>query len=192
MKTWLLLLVLASLPVGAQNLIEKKDGTKIEAETIHVEPGNKRIVYFLKDNKKEMRVKFTELKQALWNGLVFKTFTIEGKDKGFYVIAESGGKTLVSSKRTRIKSRGGFESTYNHYEVAVLQQNNAIESLSFTDENSDKKAAERSKVIPLIQTHFGQCPKLTEKVSAFESPASDTKNTTILVLLNDPVFVQCE
>lgn len=192
MKTWLLLLVLASLPIGAQNLIEKKDGTKIEPETIHVEPGNKRIVYFLKDSKKEMRVKFSDLKQALWNGLVFKTFAIQGKDKGFYIIAESNGKTLVSTKRTRIKSRGGFESTYNHYEVAVLQQNNVLESLSFTDENTDKKATERSKVIPMVKAHFGQCAKLTEKMAAFESPASDTKNTTILVLLNDPVLVKCE
>lgn len=139
-----------------------------------------------------MRVKFSDLKQALWNGLVFKTYVIDGKDKGFYVIAESGGKTLVSSKRTRIKSRGGFESTYNHYEVAVLQQNNVVESLSFTDENTDKKSTERSKVIPMARTHFGQCPKLTEKLSAFESPASDTKHTTILVLLNDPVLVKCE
>lgn len=192
MKTWLLILILATLPVGAQNLIEKKDGTKIEPETIHVEPGNKRIVYFLKDSKKEMRVKFTDLKQAIWNGLVFKTFSVDGKDKGFYVIAEAGGKTLVSSKRTRIKSRGGFESTYNHYEVAVLQQGKIVESLSFTDENSDKKAGERAKVIPMVKGHFTQCPKLAEKVSAFESPASDTKNTTILVLLNDPVFVKCE
>lgn len=193
MKKLVLFLCLASFNAGAQSLIQKKDGSKITAETVHVEPANKRISYFLKDNKKELHVKFNDLDQASWGDFIFKTFTIEGKTKGFYVVAESKTKTLVTTKRVRIKSRGGFESTYTHYEVAVLdKQNNTLEDLSFTDENSDKKAVERSKVVPMVKTHFPDCSKLIEKVSAFESPASDTKNTTILVFLNDPVQVKCE
>ena len=118
-------MVLWSIGVSAQ-MIQKKDGSKIDVSggTIHVEPGNKRLTYFLKDNKKEMHVKFKELNQATWGDFVFKTFVIDGKDKGFYVVAESPTKTLVTTKRVRIKSRGGFESTYTHYEVAVLDKQN--------------------------------------------------------------------
>lgn len=183
-----------SISVSAQ-VIVKNDGTKIDVSqgTIHVEPGNKRLTYFLKDSKKELHVKFRELDKATWGDFVFRTFTIDGKEKGYYVVAETASKTLVSTKRTRIKSRGGFESTYTHYEVAVLdKQSKIVEELSFTDENNEKKSAERGKVIPMIQRHFSDCPKLTERATAFESPPNDTKNNTILVFLNDPVFVKCQ
>lgn len=194
MKKLLSLLFLACISVSAQTIV-KKDGTEINVSqgTIHVEPGNKRLTYFLKDSKKELHVKFKELDRANWGDFIFRTFTIDGKEKGYYVVAETASKTLVSAKRTRIKSRGGFESTYTHYEVAVLdKQNKVVEALSFTDENTDKKSAERGKVVPMISTHFHDCPKLTERAGAFESPPNDTKNTTILVFLNDPVFVKCE
>lgn len=187
-------MVLCSLGIQAQS-IQKSDGTNIDVTDgkIHVEPGNKRLVYFLKDSEKEQRVKFADLKEAKWGDFVFRTFTIEGKAKGYYVVAETASKTLVAIKRMRIKSRGGFESTYTHYEVAVLdKQNKIVDELSFTDENTDKKSVERSKVIPMIQKHFADCPKLIERASAFESANSDAKNTTILVFLNDPTFVQCQ
>lgn len=185
--------MLFSLGVCAQS-IQKKDGSTLDISggQIHVEAGNKRLAYFLKDSKKTQYVKFKELDGATWNGFKFKMFEVGGKRIGFYVIGESGGKTLVANKRIRIKSRGGFESTYTRYEVAVLQGGNAIESLSFTDENSDKKATERSKVIPMIVKHFPDCQPLIDKAKAFESTGSDTKNSTILVLLNDPIYVDCQ
>ena len=194
MKTIAWLLLFAGLNVFGQS-IQKKDGTTIDLTggNIHVEAGNKRLVYFQKDSKVEQRVKFKNLNQATWGDFRFKTFDINGKLKGYYIIAENAGKTLLSSKRIRIKSRGGFESSYTHYEVVVLDaQNRILDAVSFTDENTDKKAIERGKVAPMIKNHFANCSKLVEKATAFESPPSDTQNTMILVLLNEPTFVKCE
>ncbi|MFT3794498.1 hypothetical protein [Flavobacterium sp.] len=194
MKKLLLFVSLLGLTVSAQT-IQKKDGSKVDVSggTIHVEPGNKRLTYFLKDSKKAAHIKFKNFDQATWDDFIFKTFVIDGKTKGYYVVAESEGKTLASSKRTRIKSRGGFESTYNLYQVAVLdQQNKVIEELIFTDENTDKKSAERAAVLPLIKKHFAGCPKLIERASAFESPSGETKNRTILVFLDTPTYVKCQ
>ena len=193
MKKLIAILFLCSVSVSAQ-LIQKKDGTKIDVSggTIHVEPGNKRLAYLLKDSKKEMHVKFNELDQATWGDFLFRIFVIDGKNRGFYVVTESEDKVLVTTKRVRIKSRGGFESTYTHYDVAVLdKQNKILEELSFTDENNEKKSAERAQVIPLVKKYFPDCPRITERAAAFESPASDTRNNTILVLLNDPTFINC-
>ena len=174
--------------------IQKKDGSTIDLAggKIHVEAVNKRIVYFEKDSKKEQRVKFKDLKQASWDDFVFQTFEIAGKTRGYYVVAQQNGKSLLVSKRTRVKSRGGFESTYTHYEMAIVDAQSAmVDALEFTDENTDKKIGERAKIIPMIETHFAGCTKLIEKTRAFESPASDTQNKTILVLLNEPTLVKC-
>lgn len=194
MKKLLLFVSFLSLNISAQT-IQKKDGSTIDVSggKIHVEAGNKRLTYFLKDSKKEWHVKFKELDKAVFDDMVFKTFTIDGKAKGYYVVAESESKTLVTSKRTRIKSRGGFESTYIRYELAVLdKQNKVLEELVFTDENNEKKSAERAAVLPLIKRHFSDCPKLVERASAFESTPTDTKNNTILVFLNTPTNIKCQ
>lgn len=186
------LLVFASLNVFAQS-IQKTDGTFIDVTggQIHVEAGNKRLAYFQKESKKAQYIKFKDLDQAVWGDFLFKTFEIGGKRNGYYVVAKDGDKTLLVSKRSRNKSRGGFESTYTRYELVVLD-GKLNEQLVFTDENSDKKIEQRRNIIPMIKTHFQSCKPLIEKVTAFESPASDTSNRTVLVFLNDPVYVQCK
>jgi hypothetical protein len=194
MKKIVLLLLLTSLNILGQS-IKKKDGGTVDVSggQIHVEAGNKRLAYILKDSKKPQYIKFNELVEATLGDFVFRTFVIDGKEKAYYVVAQGKDKTLVTIKRTRTKSRGGFETAYTHFELAVIdKQNKALEELTFTDVNNDKQIGERGKIIPMIKSQFFDCPKLIEKISAFESPSSDTKNETILVFLNDPVYVKCE
>jgi hypothetical protein len=194
MKKLLLILFFVSVNGFAQQFIQKKDGTKITVadNSIHIEPGKKRIGYMLPDNKKEMHIKYKALNFATYGEFLFKTFPIDKKDIGFFVIAEHKGKTLLTTKRTRIKSRGGFESTYTHYDVLVLDKsNNVLENLSFTDEKKDRNTADRGKVIPIIQAQFQDCKNVVEKASLFESPSSDDKNLTVLVFLNDPKNIKC-
>ena len=194
MKKLALLLIITSVNCFAQQFIQKKDGTKINVleNSIHIEPGNKRIGYLIGDNKKKMHVSYKDLDFAIYGDFLFKTFLIGKKNIGFFVVAESNGKKLLTTKRTRIKSRGGFESTYTHYDVVVLDKSDlVIESLSFTDEKNNRNTADRSKVIPMIQSHFPECKQLIEKAILFESPPSDDKNATILVFLNDPKNIKC-
>ncbi|HMI06562.1 MAG TPA: hypothetical protein VK528_03375 [Flavobacterium sp.] len=195
MKKLLLFLLLLGANAFAQQFIQKKDGTKIIVAdgSIHIEPSSKRIGYLLKDDQKEYHVKFKELDFASYGETLFKAFTVEKKTKGFYVIAENNGKTLVLNKQKRVKSRGGFESSYVHYELGVLDAagNYAGEILSFTNETSNTSAETRSKIIPMVKAQLADCPKLLEKIVLFESPPSDTKNTMILVFLDTPVLVKC-
>lgn len=194
MKKILLLLLFFGLNAFSQQFIQKKDGTKITVAdgSIRNEPRNKRLGYLLKDDLKEYHVSYKDLDFALYTDFLFKTFLVKKKPKGYFVLAEANGKTLVTFKQTKIKSRGGFESTYTHYEIGVLDSaSNFVESLTFSDENSNSQIEERGKIIPMIKSQFPDCQKLLEKISLFESPPSDTKNTTILVFLNDPIFVKC-
>lgn len=197
MKKLLLLLLLLSANAFAQQFIQKKDGTKIIVAdgSIHIEPSNKRIGYLLKDDQKEYHVKFKELDFASYGETLFKTFTVNKKAKAFFVIAENSGKTLVLNKQKRVKSRGGFESSYVHYELGVLDAsgNYVSKVLSFTNENNSNSSTEtRGKIIPMIKEQFADCPKLIEKITLFESPPTDTKNAMILVFLDTPVLVKCD
>ncbi len=191
MKKIAWLLLLCGLNTMGQS-IEKKDGTKIDVSggRIFVEPGNKRLIYFEKDSKKAQRIKFKDLRQAAWKDTRFATFEVEGKPDGYYILAEHGGKKLLLHKRTRVKSRGGFESAYTRY--ALIAYDNAVRSsIVFTDENTDDNIAKRASVLSWIQANFPDCAKLTERTAAFESPQSDDKHRTVLVLLNEPVYVPC-
>ena len=194
MNKLLLILFFLSVNGFAQQFFQKKDGTKITVadNSIHIEPGKKRIGYLLPDSKKEMHVSYKVLDFASYGDFFFKTFPVDKKDIGFFVLAAHNGKTLLTTKRTRIKSRGGFESTYTHYDVLVIDKsNNVLENLSFTDEKNDRNTADRAKVIPMIKNHFAACKNVVEKAALFESPASDDKNLTVLVLLNDPKNIKC-
>lgn len=192
MRKIALLLLLSGFSAIGQT-IQKNDGTTLEIPggQIHVEPGNKRLAYFEKDSKKAKYVKFKDLKQAHWADFSFKTLNISGKTSGYYVMAEQDAKSLLLRKRTRIKSRGGFESTYTRYELVIWEAKSTA-TLSFTDENTAESIAERAAVIALIKSHFANCKPLIDKVTAFESSVSDTQNRTILVLLNEPTFVKCQ
>lgn len=189
MKAWIWSLFM--VPMLHAQTITLKDGSKIDADKLHIEPGNKRVTYWLKDDPKMHKVKFSVLQQTENNGSIFRMVDIDGKPRGVYIIADANGKQLVSTKRVRIKNRGGFESTYTHYEVMVLEQGRAVEALSFTDDNKAEKANERAKVIPMIERHFAGCPKLVERAKAFESTSADAQHKTVLVLLNEPTFVDC-
>lgn len=195
MKILLLFFLTVSLNVVSQELIHKKDGTKITVSdgATRIESSRKKIAYRLNGDQKVYRIKFKDLNFASYGGFLFRTFTVNKKVKGYFVLSEHNNKTLVSSRQIRTKSRGGFESTYSFYEIAVLDnESNVVQTLSFSDENSEKNIVARSQVIQMIKDHFGDCQRLLERVSLFESPSSDSKNTTILAFMNDPKNVNCE
>lgn len=187
MKSVVASLLFAVVPMTAQSLIVKKDGSRVEAESVHIEAGNKKISYKLKDDSKTYKIKFKEVKEATWGDFIFQTLTLDSKEDGYYLMGQEQGKKLLVRKRIRIKSRGGFESNYVHHEVFVTDaQNRVIEALSFTDENNEKKAAARAKVIPMVQQHFASCKDLVQKFALFEG------GDKILVLLNEPTFTACK
>lgn len=194
MKKLILLLLIFGKTSFAQEFIQKKDGTKTDVSngSIYIESDRNKVAYLLKDDKKVRYVKFKDLDYASYGGILFKSFLIDKKQSGYFVISEYSGKTLVTSKQTKIKNRGGFESTYSQYKILVLNTENQImETLSFTDTNSVTSIGNRSNVVSMIKNHFSGCSELMERVSLFESPASDLEHTIVLTFMNDPKLVNC-
>jgi len=194
MKNLLLFLCLVTLNAFSQSVIQMKDGSKITVkdQSIHVSPNSKKIHYKLSDVEKEQKVKFSAVDFAKFDEHYFKIFTINKKTKGYYILAEANGKTLATIKSGKVISRGGFESVLDFYDLLVLdKENNIVEQLTFTGNNSEKSIESRSKVLSIIQTHFQDCPKLLEKAKLFESNASDTNNRMIMTFLDVPTYVSC-
>jgi len=195
MKNLFLMLCLLSVSAFSQPFIQKKDGSKIAVleNSIHISPNHKRLYYKLPDVEKEQRLKFSAIEAARFADYYFKTFAVNKKTKGFYVLAEANGKTLATIKYGKIISRGGFESVLDFYELVVLDANsNLLTSISFSANNSDKNSKERAGVNALIQTHFPDCPKLLEKAKLFESIASDENHRMIMTFLDVPTFINCQ
>ena len=194
MKKLLLLISLFSMQIFAQTTIQLKDGTTINPveNSIHIAATAKKIHYKLPNVNKEQKLKFKDLATANFGDYRFKTFTIDKKQKAFYILAEANGKTLATIKTSKVISRGGFESVLDFYELAVLDSNsNVVGNITFSSNNSEKSNNERAGVITFIQTHFPDCPKLLEKAKLFESNPSDTNHRMIMTFLDVPVYVNC-
>lgn len=195
MKKLLLLFGFFSIQIFAQTTIQLKDGTTIRPveNSIHIATTAKKIHYKLPNVDKEQKLKFKDLAVADFGAYRFKTFTIDKKQKAFYILAEANAKTLVTIKTSKVISRGGFESVLDFYELAVLDSNsNTVSHITFTSNNSEKSSNERAGVITFIQTHFPDCPKLLEKAKLFESNPSDKNHRMIMTFLDIPVFVNCQ
>lgn len=195
MKKLLLLISLFSMQIFAQTTLQLKDGTTINPveNSIHIAATAKKIHYKLPNVNKEQKLKFKDLATANFGDYRFKSFTIDKKQKAFYILAEANGKTLVTIKTSKVISRGGFESVLDFYELVVLDANsNVVGNITFSSNNSEKSSNERAGAITFIQTHFPDCPKLLEKAKLFESSPSDTNHRMIMTFLDVPVFESCQ
>lgn len=195
MKTLLLLLLLA-VNSWSQPYIQKKDSTRVpvlEAASVRDDPSQKRLYFLSADTKIEEYISYNDLAYASFSDKLFKTFIVNKKVKGFFVLAASAGKSLVLSKEKRYKNRGGFETLYTHYELGVIDAHgNLLKDIMLTDEKTAKASAARAKAYQMIRTQFADCKGLMERVSMFESPKSDAKHLTILVFLNAPAYYNCQ
>jgi len=183
------------MQIVAQTTIQLKDGTTINAveNSIHIAATAKKIHYKLPNVDKEQKIKFKDLAVANFGDYRFKTFTIDKKQKAYYILAEVNGKTLATIKTSKVISRGGFESVLDFYELVVLDANsNVLGNITFSSNNSEKSSKERAGVITFIQTHFPDCLKLREKAKLFESNPSDTNHRMIMTFLDVSVFMNCQ
>src|SRR5690606_31454738 len=82
-------LLLVCGQVTAQDYIETKSGEKILVVegSINVEPGNKRLTYKLPNGVKRKKIKFKDLNSAKFKDYDFRTFDVDGKRKGFFILA---------------------------------------------------------------------------------------------------------
>lgn len=195
MKNLLLLLCLCTINSFSQSFIQLKDGSKITVkdQSVHISPNRKKIHYKLPEAEKEQKIKFSAVDFVKFEDYYFKTFTIDKKTKGYYILAEASGKKLVTIKYGKVISRGGFESVLDFYDLLVLdKENKVIDQINFTGNNSEKSIESRARMQTLIQNYFPDCPKLLEKAKLFESNPSDTNNRMIMTFLDVPSNISCQ
>lgn len=191
MKTAFLFLLIG-FQTFAQSFIQKTDGTKIMVSegSIKVEPVNKRLTYYVSGDKTLHKIKYKDFDFASFNNRIFKSFKVKKKAYGFFVMGEADSKQLAVIWSNRIINKGGFDVPYKRYEIAVIDNSNAIvETISFTDVRNEKNDAKRSEAIALIKTHFERCPTLLNRLTPYEN----TEHALgITKFLEAPDYISCK
>jgi hypothetical protein len=178
---------------SAQSFIQKKDGTKLPVVegSIKVLPANNKLQYSFGSN--DFKTKYKDLDFAVFDGFLFKTFVQKNKVRGYFVLAESATKTLAAIGILKSRPAGGFESTFKRYELHVFTSDGKLlETISFTDEKSDRNMIHRADAAALIRSHFSDCENLIQRLEAFEISNTDQQNDGISKFVDSKVYTTCK
>ncbi len=178
----------------SQDFIQLSDGSKITPipNTIKVNASKNKLYYLMRGEEKEQCVKFKKIDSAAFGGFKFVGKKVEKRKNGYYVMAKSAENSLLMKKATRVKSRGGFETYYNRYEIAVLDKaDNVLRILNFTDEATTSEAENRGMIASVVAEHFPDCTSLIERITLYES-ADSAMHKSVLKIFENPVFVDCK
>lgn len=168
MKRILTFLVLTTAIQGFSQgiLFQKGEIPKlIQKESILVEWRSNKVSFLLADGTKRESVRFKNLDSIVYDKVVFKTFEVDKKRKGYFVIARHDGYTLATLNKKYTVSRGGFSVDYSKHDIAVFKNDKLVEQISFTENNDRKNIDARVLATKLIERYFGSCPSISEKLS---------------------------
>ncbi|RZJ67943.1 MAG: hypothetical protein EOO50_03720 [Flavobacterium sp.] len=182
---WFALLVCSNM--FAQQYLVKKGGTKIDMHSFHVNESKKRVEY--KANSQNSAILFNDVDSLVVDKKVLKRFDIGKKQRLLYVIASSKGKTLATSNKMVSRYVGGFESVVKQYEIVLIENGKATETLKFTARESD--AEDRAKVFKIASTHFMDCNSFMERL-ALLGDQEDKSNLILLNYLDNPERLYCK
>lgn len=188
----ILFFLLINVSVFAQSFVQKSDGTKIAVPegSITIEPVNKRIVY--KTGNVKNKIKYKDLSHAAFNGSLFRVFKEGKRSKGYFVLAESAGKTLAAIADTRSKPAGGFEKKFSRIEMCVYSNTGGlVERIVFSDDRNDKNTMLRADAAALIRSHFGDCEAPIQRLEAFEMTDTETQNNGISKFVESKIYTDC-
>lgn len=190
---FLLILILITQKSFSESFIIKKDGSKaeIKSNSFRVDAHEKTIYYKLIDQNSEVKMKFKDFDYVIFGVNKFKTFKLDHSNEvsGFFVLAETADKTLISISIPDLDSE---ESTKISYVFHVIdKESNIIESLEFNNMNSQKNANLRAEIYGKIKFYFSGCELLLNRLAYFDRNNLETNNTAILGFFNSPVFVSC-
>lgn len=194
-KIKILLMLLLCSQAFAQDVIQTKSGTTVNAVegSIRVDVRNKRLLYKLPNIDKRKKIKIKEVVSASYKDHQFQTFDVDGKRRGFFILANDNGKRLGAISSRRSVSKGGFEVPYNRYELAVIDSaGKVIEYLSFTDVNNSNNIAIRQTAGTIVRSNFRDCPNVLERLRTFENTESKVQNGAIAELIDKPYSIHCQ
>jgi hemerythrin len=152
--------------------IEIADGTKLKINSAKIDDDHKKIIYKVVGEAKETKARYEDIKTVAYADYIFRIFKI-GKDyEGFFIMSESPTKILGFRNFTAVANRGGgFESSFEHIDVAILdKEGNLLERFDLRESKNKKNIETRKKTFEAVQTHFADCPKLLESIGKYYQP----------------------
>lgn len=167
---------------------KKGEKTFIDDNSVQVLFIDRRISYSLPGKTWEKYIKFEDLDYAELGSSLLKSFNLNKNKKSsvFYVYGEKDDKLLIGlqitatfSSNTRTRS---FENYYLH---VVDKEQMIIESVVFDSKPVDTKNNEKSKIVPLIEKYFSDCPEMMAKLDKY-------RGETILDIFTDTTYNNCK
>ncbi len=182
----LLLMLLIPMLCFAQEGIYLKDGSSIKiSKDTKVIPGAKKL-YYREPDKRRKSVKYSQLDYAAWDGKLFRTVQQDGKNKGYFLLADQHGHSLAVFVQNKTKYTGGFQSPYKKYDLAELRAGSVVQAITFTNSNRDDNPAKRREAYEMVTRNFASCQKLIDRMPTVEASAA------VLAFLDELTFTPCE
>ncbi|HEX8563980.1 MAG TPA: hypothetical protein VF676_13470 [Flavobacterium sp.] len=191
----LLLLLLLCNQAVSQDFIQKNDGTKrtIAKGSLHVSPANRAVFYQVPTSIEPISISYKDLDFARDGDRMFKVAMAGKKRRGFYILADRDGNQLGALFTRRHAIKGGFESPYIHYELAVIDSNGKVtKSMTFTDVNNEKNKNLRKEAISFMTANFPDCPNLRERLKLFSDLNDPDLNEALKAFFMDPYMTMCQ
>jgi hypothetical protein len=188
----LIFLLFMSFCSYAQNsyIVDKK-GTKtvVRDDATEIILINNRISYVLEGKTWPKYVKFEDLDYASINGLLLKSFKIDGSKNAqvYFVLAESKDKTLIARSITVSSTSSSGKMTYDtdYYTMLVIDnKSNTVQKVDFRF-NYKKEEEQTALVSQLIRKHFAECTLVMEYLKTCET------NGNTLNMFNNTKIINC-
>lgn len=178
----------------SQSFVQWKDGRKmmIIEESFKVQPKHKRIVFQQTDSQM-VKLKFKELDSAVVGNFRFKANKIHNKVRGNYELASSLKTVLLAQSTMKSRPAGGFEIPYTHYDLFIIDKNSEVVKFktSFSSGNNTKDIARRLEALNEVKSHFKDCKKVIERISAIEAAEANI-DRVIEEFIKVPIYVLCD
>jgi hypothetical protein len=190
---FLLFLFFLSIFSHAQSsyIVDKK-GVKIfvRDDATEVILIDKRVSYVLLDKTWPKYIKFDDLDHANINGIVLKSFKLNGSKKSavYFVLSESNDKTLIARSITTSSNSTSGNMTYSNVSCAMYvidKEQKMIEDVVFRI-IYEKEAEQAVLISQLIRKYFSECEEL---INYLENREADE---TILNICNNTKFINCK
>jgi len=180
---------------NAQNsFIVDKKGKKIVIRDNMIEIiADGGISYKLPGKTWEKFIKLKDLDYAILNEAYFKSFKINKKYRGYFVVAEEGNKKLAGTSvyTTYTRKSGNYSTTRLTVSYYVIENDNTmLFEVKATDYKHPKAIAIRKNIPKELKSYFPNCPKILERIDHCSKDPNDTLHTGILYLAKTS-YINC-
>lgn len=164
--------------------------TKNSGDTIHVEGFRnlgKKIELIQKD--KNTKIPLVEIKSIVKPNVIYIPTTIGKKKQLLTILSYDEKRVLGLSTKIITRNRGGFEIKLEAFQLDVIENNQSIAQLKFTDGIREEDISKRAEIVPFITANFKDCQPILEHLKLFDQGENQS---IILQFFKNPTTIKCE